>query len=230
MHRNQQPQDQGARSAQSALSNPAALQRIWQAAIADVRKRKQAHGVLFMSAKASFDSTRNMVRIAFPEESSFAFNAVQKPDVQDVLAQALAKTVGAPVAFAFQRAGEQAAAVYEVPQQASQPMPAEPAEPAEPVASPEPAAPAEPAEPAAQPQDMPAYDEVPYDEVPYDEVPYESVPYDDDSFGQADAGTNASPASDNQGPTGALEEDPADLQAMLQASFGSGVVLSETDE
>ena len=226
----------------STLANPAALQRIWQASLADVKRHKQAYGVLFMNTKATFDEVANRLDVVFPAEATFAFNAVQKPDVQDVLAQALAKTVGTPVAFAFQRAGEQAAAVYEVPQQASQPMPAEPAEPvaptepaapaepAEPVASPEPAAPAEPAEPAAQPQDMPAYDEVPYDEVPYDEVPYESVPYDDDSFGQADAGTNASPASDNQGPTGALEEDPADLQAMLQASFGSGVVLSETDE
>jgi len=42
----QGPQDM--RTLQSTLSNPAALQRVWQAAIADVRKRKQAHGVLFI--------------------------------------------------------------------------------------------------------------------------------------------------------------------------------------
>ena len=69
------------------------------------------------------------------------------------------------------------------------------------------------------------YDEAPYDEVSYDDAAYESVPY-----GDFDAGTNASPIEPNIGPTGQIEEDPAALQAMLQASFGDGVVFSEAND
>lgn len=88
-------------SPQDLLSNPASLQRIWQAALADVKHVKQAYGVLFLNTKCSYDADAETVVIAFPAESTFAFNAVQKPDVQDTLARALAKAAGAEVPFRY---------------------------------------------------------------------------------------------------------------------------------
>ena len=46
----------------------------------------------------------------------------------------------------------------------------------------------------------------------------------------ADTATGASPIEPNLTPDGAIAEKPDDLQAMLQAGFGGGVVFSEVDE
>ena len=230
----------------SGLANPAALQRIWQAALADVKKRKQAYGVLFMNTKAAFDEEKGLVRIAFPAESVFAFNAVQKPDVQHVLEEALAKAAGGTVQFCFEQAGNPAASpVNEGPARAAAVRDA-----------PQPASPAHEAPSSRVPYDQVPYEQVPYDDVPYDDVPYDEVPYDEVPYGDfdmepapeapaprsmrtenptapqpvADAGTAPSPANTAQAPDGAVEDDPAAIQAMLQASFGGGVVFSETVE
>ena len=302
IHRNQQPQDQGARSAQSALSNPAALQRIWQAAIADVRKRKQAHGVLFMSAKASFDSTRNMVRIAFPEESSFAFNAVQRTDVQTALEEALVHAAGEAVPFYYEKGSTQVfgqpvgannSATGEGSAQRHDPLPVEQAPhrgvPNEQV--PNERVPNEQVPNERVPYEDAPYDQVPYEDMGYDQVPYEDMGYDQvpyDEFGASyaadsrfpngpgtasassthadvaaqavrdgasvsaaraaettqaslpqqarspqqgvDADTAPSPAGDTLTPDGAVSDDTAALQAMLQESFGGGVIFSEADD
>ena len=76
-----------------------------------------------------------------------------------------------------------------------------------------------------EPYEEVPYEAVPYDEMPYDEVPYESVPYDD-----YDALTAASPAEPRLTPDGALADNAEELQAMLQAGFGGGVVFSEVEE
>ncbi len=193
-------------SALDALSNPAALQRIWQAALAAVRKEKQAYGVLFMGTKARFDEAAGMVKVVFPAESAFAFNAVQKPDVQDALAGALRKAAGADVPFAYEQAGNAAA----------QPVAkAEPKPEPEPVPQPE---------PQPEPQPTPEPDPVPYDQVPYEDIPYEPVPYEDLEPAKPDASTAPSP-TDNATPDGV-----DDIEAMLQAGFGGNVVFSEVDE
>lgn len=83
------------------LGNPAALQRMWQAALASLKKRKTAYGVLFMGTKAAFDAAGERMVVRFPEQNSFAFNSARKPEVQDALASALAQAAGAPVPFAF---------------------------------------------------------------------------------------------------------------------------------
>ena len=44
-----------------------------------------------------------------------------------------------------------------------------------------------------------------------------------------DAATSASPAAPNLTPEGAIAEDPADVEAMLQAGFGGGVIFSEVE-
>ncbi len=247
----------------SVLQNPAALQRIWQAALSAVKKQKQAYGVLFMNSKVSFDAAEGMLTVAFPSESTFAFNAVQKPDVQDALAAALERAVGASVPFCYEQAGttthvqgraRQAESprrqrIEQTPQVQSQPQPQPPQPQSQPEPQPKPEPQPQP-EPAPQPQSgapqsqpvVNNYDDVPYEQVPYDDIPYDPVPYDDfgevaapasrdQSFQQdADTATGASPIEANLTPEGAIAEKPDDIQAMLQAGFGGGVVFSEVDE
>ena len=212
-----------------ALSNPAALQRIWQAALSTVKKEKQAYGVLFMGAKARFDAASGTVKIVFPAESAFAFNAVQKPDVRDVVIGALRKAAGFDVPFSYEQAG--AAAAREIrpePQQQAQAQPAR-----------------QQPQPEPQPQ-RPAYDDVPYDQVPYEDLPYEPVPYEEfdsrPAFGSSasarrDTAQSAQPASPAEpadassapSPADGTHDNPADIEAMLQAGFGGNVVFSEID-
>ena len=79
------------------LRNEAALQRIWSSAIASLKKSKAAYGVLFLNTKAVLDEGCGMLVIEFPVENAFAFNAVQKPDVQDAVSAALAQSCGAAI-------------------------------------------------------------------------------------------------------------------------------------
>lgn len=91
------------------LRNEAALQRIWSSAIASLKKSKAAYGVLFLNTKAVLDEGRGMLVIEFPVENAFAFNAVQKPDVQDAVSAALAQSCGASIPFAFSKGPSQGA-------------------------------------------------------------------------------------------------------------------------
>ena len=87
------------------LGNPAALQRLWQAALASLKKAKTAYGVLFLNTKALFDEAEGCLVIEFLEKNEFAFNAVQKPDIQAELGRSLAAACGAPVPFRVRKAG-----------------------------------------------------------------------------------------------------------------------------
>lgn len=91
------------------LRNEAVLQRIWSSAIASLKKSKAAYGVLFLNTKAVLDEGRGMLVIEFPVENAFAFNAVQKPDVQDAVSAALAQSCGAAIPFAFSKGPSQGA-------------------------------------------------------------------------------------------------------------------------
>ena len=95
----------------ATLRNEAALQRIWSSAIASLKKSKAAYGVLFLNTKAVLDEGRGMLVIEFPVENAFAFNAVQKPDVQDAVSAALAQSCGAAIPFAFSKGPFQGANV-----------------------------------------------------------------------------------------------------------------------
>lgn len=90
----------------ASMQNPAALQRMWQAALATLKKAKAAYGVLFLNTKASFDAMSSTLVVDFPSENDFAFRAVQKPDVQDELAAALAQACGCPMPFRLTKGGE----------------------------------------------------------------------------------------------------------------------------
>ena len=94
----------------ATFSNPAALQRVWQATLATLKRSKAAYGVLFLGTKASYDAASNVFNIEFPAENAFAFKAVQKPDVQASVGQALSQACGGQqVPFALTQAGSAAA-------------------------------------------------------------------------------------------------------------------------
>ena len=101
------------------LRNEAALQRIWSSTIASLKKSKAAYGVLFLNTKAVLDEGRGMLVIEFPVENAFAFNAVQKPDVQDAVSAALAQSCGAAIPFAFSKGPSQGASAAAAPSASS---------------------------------------------------------------------------------------------------------------
>ena len=152
----------------ATMENPAALQRMWQGALAELKRKKAAYGVLFLGTKAVWNAQTGMLAIEFPKENAFAFKAVQKPDVQAAVADALVQScAGQAVPFAYQQAG--AAPVATVAPAPSRPQPAQarpaaqmPAQPApsrpQPQARsaqrPMPAAQQRPAAPAAAPVPM----------------------------------------------------------------------------
>ena len=92
------------------LQNPAALQRIWQSVLSTVKKQKAAYGVLFMNTKVTYDVGADQVRIEFPAENEFAFKAVQKDDVYELVSDSFARAAGGPVSFMYARGGDAAAA------------------------------------------------------------------------------------------------------------------------
>ncbi len=213
-----------ARSADVPFANPAALQRVWQAALAAVKKEKQAYGVLFMGTKARFDADAGLVKVVFPAESTFAFNAVQKPDVQDALAAALHVAAGADVPFAFEQVGGAAASGPVSPQRES--AAPQPSGGQREAVAPQPGS--EKRE-AVAPQPEPA----PYEQVPYEDLAYEPVPYEEfDAPAPAPAAVAQpdaqSQATQNDAPAGS--NSASDIEAMLQAGFGGNVVFSEIDE
>ena len=112
-----------------ALLNPAMLQRVWQAALAAVKKQKTAYGVLLMNTRATFDSQRGRVVIEFPRENAFAFKSVQRPEVRDAIGHALSQAAGEPVAFELAQTGgsaggRPAAPAAQAPRPAPRPAPA----------------------------------------------------------------------------------------------------------
>ena len=94
----------------ASLSNPASLQRVWQAALTTLKKEKAAYGVLFLNTKAVFDAAAGSLSIEFPAENTFAFSAAQKPDVQTAVASALARACGENLGFSYSQAGKRVSA------------------------------------------------------------------------------------------------------------------------
>ena len=152
----------------ATMENPAALQRMWQGALAELKRKKAAYGVLFLGTKAVWNAQTGMLAIEFPKENAFAFKAVQKPDVQAAVADALAQScAGQAVPFAYQQAGAApVAAAAPAPsrpqstqgrpaaQMPAQPAPSRPQHQAQSAQRPMPAAQQRPAAPAAAPAPM----------------------------------------------------------------------------
>ena len=151
----------------ATMENPAALQRMWQATLASLKRSKAAYGVLFLGTKAVWNAQSNMLSIEFPKENAFAFKAVQKPDVQEAVAAALSQACGGQnVPFAYQQAGSAPAPAAAAPvARAVEPRPQASA----PAASRPQAAPVSQQRPMAPRPQAPAVTTPPWkdDQVPY---------------------------------------------------------------
>ena len=103
---------QGAPDAIKAkLLNPAALQRGWQAALAELKRQRAVYAALMQSARVVANPDGSGVSVEFSKENDFAYSAAQKPDVSAALAAALEHAFGGPVPFQFTQGGGVAAAV-----------------------------------------------------------------------------------------------------------------------
>ena len=175
----------------ATLSNMAALQRLWAGVLASLKKSKAAYGVLFMNTKAVFDAAAGALLIEFPAENDFAFRAVQKPDVQAELAQALRREAHGDIPFELRKGGASApmasapaaASAFNAPAPIARSVPAPSAASSAASASPMSGAPssvnapAVPASAAASPAPAPDDDRPPYDDyVPYDDA---DIPFED---------------------------------------------------
>ena len=243
----------------SSLQNPAALQRIWQATMASLKKQKTAYGVLFMGAKAVFDASSGGIAVEFPAENGFAFKAVQKPEAVSALEAALHQAAGAAVPFTYtQRGAASAPAAGQVPSRATaqpdaglsaptvmqgnrepspQPEPrpaqAEPFREGAVNAAPVPPAPYDEA-PSSEPSFAPEYEAVPYDDVyeavPYEDEPYDEVPYEEAPYDEPYGETPRNDEAAGSSTPDAADPSQDDVASLLQQGFGDGVVFTEVDE
>ncbi|WP_418911248.1 DNA polymerase III subunit gamma/tau [Adlercreutzia sp.] len=225
----------------AALSNMASLQRLWAGVLASLKKSKAAYGVLFMNTKAVFDAAAGALLIEFPAENDFAFRAVQKPDVQAELAQALRREAHGDIPFELRKGGASApmasapaaASAFNVPAPASQSVPAPSAASSTASASPmsgapssvnAPAVPAPAAAPASSPAPAPDDDRPPYDDyVPYDDA---DIPFEDPfaSRGASPQGAATFPApsvSANASPAASSEVPPWEEAPQVPAPSGA---------
>ena len=88
-----------------AAQNPASLQRLWQQVMAALKKDKGPYAVLFMNTRVSYDEQRGVLCVEFPKEATFAFKAVQKPEVSESLTAAVVATLGVPAPFCYVQIG-----------------------------------------------------------------------------------------------------------------------------
>ena len=113
------------------FQNPAALQRVWQSALNALKRSKPAYSVMFLGARVDADPSGASIVISFPAANSFAFMAVQKPEVSGELASVLQQAAGFQVPFRIEKdaADSQASAPEpaSVPQQTAAARPVPPA-------------------------------------------------------------------------------------------------------
>lgn len=114
-----QPRQAAALTAQVDLSNPAAVQRLWHSVTASLRKVNPARGVLFMNAKVSAEADGQGIVVEFGKDSAFAFNAAQKAEVQELLAETIQTVAGGTVPYRLALAGNSSSAAPAAAQPAS---------------------------------------------------------------------------------------------------------------
>ncbi|MDO4891499.1 MAG: DNA polymerase III subunit gamma/tau, partial [Coriobacteriaceae bacterium] len=139
------PQPVPAGDVAHALSNPAAIQRAWKAAIDQLKSVKTAYGVLFMNTNVAPAPSGDALVVTFPATNSFAYGAASKPEVYAELQKAVGQAFGQPLTVQFVKEGGPGA----------QPAPAVPAPQPAPAPVPQPAPAPRPA-PAPQPDPQPA--------------------------------------------------------------------------
>ena len=192
---------------------------------------------LFMNTKAVFDAAAGALLIEFPAENDFAFRAVQKPDVQAELAQALRREAHGDIPFELRKGGASApmasapaaASAFNAPAPIARSVPAPSAASASPMSGAPssvsaPAVPASAAAPASSPAPAPDDDRPPYDDyVPYDDA---DIPFEDPfaSRGASPQGAATSPApsvSANASPAASSEVPPWEEAPQVPAPSGA---------
>ena len=214
----------------ATLSNMASLQRLWAGVLASLKKSKAAYGVLFMNTKAVFDAAAGALLIEFPAENDFAFRAVQKPDVQAELAQALRREAHGDIPFELRKGGASApmasapaaASAFSAPAPVAQSVPAPSAASSAASASPMSGAPssvnapAVPASAAASPAPAPDDDRPPYDDyVPYDDA---DIPLEDPFAARAASPQGAATSPAPSVPANAASAAPSEVPPWEDAS------------
>ena len=216
----------------ATLSNMAALQRLWAGVLASLKKSKAAYGVLFMNTKAVFDAAAGALLIEFPAENDFAFRAVQKPDVQAELAQALRREAHGDIPFELRKGGASApmasapaaASAFNAPAPVAQSVPAPSAASSAASASPmsgapssvnAPAVPVPAAAPASSPAPAPDDDRPPYDDyVPYDDA---DIPLEDPFAARAASPQGAATSPAPSVPANAASAAPSEVPPWEEA-------------
>ncbi|MEG2369022.1 MAG: DNA polymerase III subunit gamma/tau [Raoultibacter sp.] len=225
-----------ASSVTASLKHPAALQRIWQSALTELKKTKPAYGVMFLNTKVSFDEADQGIVIAFSAENSFAFLTVKKPDIREELARTLHHAAGGPVAFRFIQDGQPSspAAGHDPAFSGAASCPSAPPAASRPRSTPVPVSQPLPSVPVSEPE--PDFDSVPLDmyddvmpqgeEMPVVHVqpPAQPLPKASVSAEPASAASPDFPLADS------ADDQEEDIAALLAASFGSGVVIEEIGE
>ena len=206
----------------ASLQNPAALQRIWQATLSTLKKNKAAYGVLFLNTKALYRADKGLLVIEFPAENSVAFKAVQKPDVQDAVLTALTQACGAALPFTYTQGPDGAGAAAPSVSVAT-PSAASAASPAPVAASPEAAA-SRPA--ASAPAQAAAPNPAAAALANAAAAPAASRPAASTSFAAPEPDARTSPSVDLTAPV----QSPGELEAILAAGFGDGVIVEEVRE
>jgi DNA polymerase-3 subunit gamma/tau len=86
------------------ISNPAALQRGWKTALADIKRTHMAYAALLLTAHVQVSPTGAALDIEFPSDNSFAYGAARKPEVVEVVKHALNDAFGGVVPFEITQA------------------------------------------------------------------------------------------------------------------------------
>lgn len=220
----------------SAYANPAALQRLWQVALQGIKSEKAAYGVLFLNTKLFFDEKNEELSIEFPAENAFAYSAVQKPEIMDVVGAAIERAAGKRIAFRFTQASGQATTaaaptpaptptqVPPIPQSPQEPAPSTPAVPQHVESAPV----AAETTPAPAPGPKTASD-LPSDSFSASHLAESSEPAPISSeFKGSESGSSQ---SEPQG-KGAIDSglDESDVQSILAQTYGAGITLDIVEE
>ncbi|MEG2628500.1 MAG: DNA polymerase III subunit gamma/tau [Raoultibacter sp.] len=217
--------DGSAGNVAASLKNPAALQRIWQSALTELKKTKPAYGVMFLNTKVTFDEASQGILVAFSADNSFAFLTVKKPEIVNELTRTLTHAAGGPVAFRFVQDGQPApaAVVSAAAPVAPAAAPVAAAIAAAPVATASQTASAVKTVAVAQNTKQPPASEEDFDRVPLDLYDESVAPMPAPKASAAPADSTTVPAADSA-------DKEEDIAALLTASFGAGVVFEEVDE
>lgn len=213
------------------------LTQLWDSAMAHLKRISEAHGVLFMNARPSWEAPGEVLAISFNPDNRFAFIAAQKDEAKAAVKEAFAKAGAPNLRFIVRQADaaqepssavETAAApAAAAPVREAAPSPVRDMAPATAAAAAEAASPIAGASEAqafvpvvsAEPQAAPEAPE--YEEVPYEELMGSSPA---PSFDDAD-----SSGADDLAAAPGDEAGSGDLNDILANAFGTDVKFTEVE-